>query len=168
MNIKRIAKHLTMTDWQVKQVFTEKTLTAIEESIKTSEAAHAGQIRFVVEGALDCAPLFKHQSSQERALDVFSQLRIWDTWDTEHNNGLLIYLLFADRAVEIVADRGIHAKVGAEEWQTICRRMESDFKQANYQNGVLMGIDAMTQLLTQHFPASEGSQNELPDKPVVL
>lgn len=165
MNIRRIIKHLTMTDWQIKQAFTETTRIAIEESIKASEAAHAGQIRFVVEGALDCAPLFKHQSSKERAIDVFAQLRIWDT---EHNNGLLVYLLFADRAVEIVADRGIHAKVGTQEWQSICRRMESDFKQANYKDGVLTGIDAMTQLLKKHFPASDDRSNELSDKPVVL
>lgn len=164
-NIKRIAKHLTMINWQVKKAFTEKTLIAIENAIKASEAAHAGQIRFVVEGALDCAPLFKHQSSKERAIDVFSQLRIWDT---EHNNGLLIYVLFADRAVEIVADRGIHVKVGEAQWQFICRRMESDFKQANYKNGVLMGIEAMTKLLTHHFPDSDSRQNELPDKPVLL
>ena len=92
-------------------------LAAIEQAIKAGEATHSGQVRFVVEGALDGAPLFRDQPARERALDIFSQLRIWDT---AHNNGVLIYLLLADRDVEIVADRGIDAKVGAAGWEKIC------------------------------------------------
>ena len=165
MNIKRIMKHLLLTHWQVNRAFSRQTLSAIEQAIKASEAAHTGEIRFVVEGALDSAPLFKGQSARERAIDVFSQLRIWDT---EHNNGVLIYLLLADRDVEIVADRGIHAKVDLQEWENICRRMETSFKQANYKGGVVSGIQAVTQHLIKYFPASSADQNELPDKPVVL
>ena len=154
-----------MTRWQVNRVFPRRSLTAVEQAIKASEAAHVGEIRFVVEGALDGTPLFNGQSARERAIDVFSQLRIWDT---EHNNGVLIYLLLADRDVEIVADRGIHAKVGSGEWETICRNMEAAFKKANYEGGVVSGIQAVTQHLVKHFPASGAGQNELPDKPVVL
>jgi len=165
MNIKRITKHLLLTHWQVSRAFPSDTLVAIDRAIKASEAAHAGEIRFAVEGALDGTPLFKGQSARERAIDVFSQLRIWDT---EHNNGVLIYLLLADRDVEIVADRGIHAKVGLEEWEKICRTMETAFKQANYEGGVVGGIQAVTQHLIIHFPASGNDRNELLDKPVVL
>ena len=165
MNIKRIATHLLLTHWQVNRAFPRPTLVAIEQAIKASEAAHVGEVRFVVEGALDGTPLFKGQSARERAIDVFSQLRIWDT---EHNNGVLIYLLLADRDVEIVADRGIHARVGLEEWEKICRTMEAAFKQENYEGGVVSGIQAVTQHLMKHFPASSADQNELPDKPVVL
>ena len=165
MNLKRIFRHLVMTRWQVNRVFPRRSLTAVEQAIKASEAAHVGEIRFVVEGALDGTPLFNGQSARERAIDVFSQLRMWDT---EHNNGVLIYLLLADRDVEIVADRGIHAKVGSGEWETICRKMEAAFKQANYESGVVGGILAVTQHLVKHFPASGAGQNELPDKPVVL
>ena len=154
-----------MTRWQVNRVFPRRSLTAVEQAIKASEAAHVGEIRFVVEGALDGTPLFNGQSARERAIDVFSQLRMWDT---EHNNGVLIYLLLADRDVEIVADRGIHAKVGSGEWETICRKMEAAFKKANYEGGVVSGIQAVTQHLVKHFPASGAGQNELPDKPVVL
>ena len=107
-----------MTHWQVSRAFPRKTLIAIEQTVKASETAHAGEIRFVVEGALHSTPLLDGQSARERALEVFSQLRIWDT---EHNNGVLIYLLLADRDVEIVADRGIHSKLGTREWETICR-----------------------------------------------
>ena len=165
MNIKRITKHLLLTHWQVSRAFPSDTLVAIDRAIKASEAAHAGEIRFAVEGALDGTLLFKGQSARERAIDVFSQLRIWDT---EHNNGVLIYLLLADRDVEIVADRGIHAKVGLEEWEKICRTMETAFKQANYEGGVVGGIQAVTQHLIIHFPASGNDRNELLDKPVVL
>jgi uncharacterized membrane protein len=165
MNIKRITKHLLLTQWQVNRAFPKQTLIAIEQAIKASETTHVGEICFVVEGALDGTPLFKGQSARERAIDVFSQLRIWDT---EHNNGVLIYLLLADRDVEIVADRGIHSKVGSREWEIICRKMETDFKQSNFDGGVVSGIQAMTLHLTTHFPAASAGHNELPDKPVVL
>jgi uncharacterized membrane protein len=165
MNIKRIAKHLLMTQWQVNRSFPAVTLGAIENEIKISETLHAGEIRFVVEGTLDGAPLFKDQSAQERALDIFSQLRIWDT---EHNNGLLIYLLLADRAVEIVADRGIHAKVGTEEWQKICRKMENDFAQGNFKHGACLGINSITEHLSAHFPIAADDKDELSNKPVVM
>ena len=165
MNIKRIIRHLVMTHWQVNRAFPRQTMIAIEQAIKASKTAHVGEIRFAVEGALHSTPLFKEQSARERAIDVFSQLRIWDT---EHNNGVLIYLLLADRAVEIVADRGIHARVGAPQWENICRTMENAFKQTDYEGGVVSGIQAVTRHLIQHFPASGAGQNELPDKPVVL
>jgi uncharacterized membrane protein len=165
MNWKRIARHLVMTHWKVNRAFPRDTLIAIDRAIKASEAAHVGEIRFVVEGALEIAPLFKGQSARERAIDVFSQFRIWDT---EHNNGVLVYLLLADRTVEIVADRGIHAKVDSQEWEKICRGMENDFQQADYKGGVVHGIQAVTQHLVKHFPHVGDDRNELPDKPVVL
>ena len=165
MNMKRIAKHLTATHWQVNRAFPRQTLSAIEKAIKASEATHVGEIRFAVEGALHSTPLFKGQSARERAIEVFSQLRVWDT---EHNNGVLIYLLLADRNVEIIADRGIHARVELQEWVKICRAMEAAFKQANYEGGVIGGIKAIAQHLAEHFPAQRNGQNELSDKPVVL
>ena len=165
MQIKRIARHLAMTHWQVNRGFPHKTLLAIEKAISQSEATHSGEIRFVVEGALASTPLFIGQSARERAIDVFSQLRIWDT---EHNTGVLIYLLLADRGVEIIADRGIHAKAGSREWESICRNMETAFKQRNYEGGVISGIQAVTQHLISHFPTIRSRRNELPNKPVVL
>ena len=165
MNIKRVAKHLLMTHWQVSRAFPIDTLCAIDRVIKSSEAAHAGEIRFVVEGALDGMPLLKGQSARARAIEVYSQLRIWDT---EHNNGVLIYLLLADRNGEIVADRGIYPKVGQKEWEKICHAMEAAFKQENYERGVVSGIQAVTQHLIKLFPAMSIDRNELPDKPVVM
>jgi uncharacterized membrane protein len=165
MGIRRIGRHLLEHRWRVRRIFTPKVLAAIEQAIKAGEATHSGQVRFVVEGALDGKPLFRDQPARERALDIFSHLRVWDT---AHNNGVLIYLLLADRIVEIVADRGIDAKVGAASWQKICADMEADFKAGKFESGAIRGIEAVSRQLAAHFPAHRGDRNELPDAPVVI
>lgn len=114
MDFRRVIRHLLMTKWRVNAAFPKPTLAKIEAAVKASHVAHAGQLRFAVEGALHSAALLRGQTARERAIDVFSELRVWDT---EHNNGVLIYLLLADRDVEIVADRGIHSRVTSEEWK---------------------------------------------------
>jgi uncharacterized membrane protein len=165
MSIRRIDKHLLAHHWQARRRFPRRVLAAIEQAIREGEATHSGQIRFVVEGALDGAPLFRNQPARERALDIFSHLRIWDT---VHNNGVLIYLLLADRDVEIVADRGIDAKVGAAGWEKICADMETDFKAADFEGGVIRGIQAVSRQLAKYFPPHGKGPNELPDTPVVI
>jgi uncharacterized membrane protein len=165
MGIGRIGRHLLEHRWRARRIFPPKVLATIEAAIKAGEATHSGQIRFVVEGALDGAPLFRDQPARERALDIFSQLRIWDT---AHNNGVLIYLLLADRDVEIVADRGIDAKVGAAGWEKICTDMETEFKAGNFARGVIQGIEAVSKQLAAHYPGQGVGRNELPDAPVVI
>jgi uncharacterized membrane protein len=165
MGIRRIGRHLLEHRWRERRIFSPKTLARIEAAIKAGEATHAGQVRFVVEGALDGRPLFRNQPARERALDIFSQLRIWDT---EHNNGVLIYLLLADRDVEIVADRGINAKVGTAGWEKICTDMEKEFRAGLFEHGVIKGIREVSRLLAQHFPPGPDKRNELPDAPVML
>ena len=154
-----------VTRLTVKRAFPRDALVAIEEAIKGSEIGHRGEIRFVVEGALHIEPLLRGQTARERAIDVFSHLRIWDT---ERNNGVLIYLLLADRDVEIVADRGIHGKVGPQEWERICRKMEAAFRQGDFEGGVVGGLREVTRHLAEHFPPIGDDRNELPDKPVVV
>jgi uncharacterized membrane protein len=165
MGIKRIGKHLLAHRWQERRIFPPAVLATIEQAIKAGEATHSGQIRFVVEGALDGAPLFRNQSARERALDIFSHLRIWDT---AHNSGVLIYLLLADRDVEIVADRGIDAKVGPAGWANICAEMETDFKAGHFQSGIVRGIAEVSRQLAVYFPKQGTGRNELPDAPVVM
>ena len=165
MGIKRIGRHLLEHRWRVRRIFTPKVLADIEQAIKLTEATHSGQVRFVVEGALDGQPLFRDQSARDRALDIFAHLRIWDT---AHNNGVLIYLLLADRKVEIVADRGIDAKVGAAGWQKICKAMETDFKAGGFEAGAIRGIGAVSKQLAAYFPKTGAGPNELPDAPVVM
>lgn len=165
MGIRRIGKHLLEHHWRARRVFPPEALATIERTIKAGEATHSGQVRFVVEGALDGKPLFRNQPARERALDIFAHLRIWDT---AHNNGVLIYLLLADRDVEIIADRGIDAKVGAAGWEKICKAMETDFKAGNFAGGVVKGIEAVSKQLAAHFPKHGAGKNELPDAPVVM
>ena len=165
MGIKRITRHLVEHHWRVRRLFPPEVLGQIEKAIKAGEATHAGQVRFVVEGSLEGRPLFVGQSARERALDIFAHLRIWDT---AHNNGVLIYLLLADRTVEIVADRGIDAKVGAAGWQKICKAMENDFRGGNFSGGVIKGIAAVSHQLARYFPGHGANPNELPDAPVVM
>ena len=140
-------------------------LDRIEQAIRQSETTHSGQVRFVVEGALDGRPLFRNQPARARALDVFANLRMWDT---AHKNGVLIYLLLADRDVEIVADRGIDAHVGTAGWEKICAAMERDFRAGLFEHGVIKGIQEVSRLMARHFPKDPGGRNELPDAPVVL
>jgi uncharacterized membrane protein len=165
MKIKRVGRHLLEHRWRVRRIFSSPVLRRIEAAIGAGEATHSGQVRFVVEGALDGLPLFRDQPARTRALDIFSHLRIWDT---AHNNGVLIYLLLADRDVEIVADRGIDAHVGAGGWENICREMEAEFRSGRFEAGVISGIQAVSRELARHFPPQSPQRNELPDKPVVM
>ena len=165
MNPGRIVRHLFALPGAVSRAFPPAALSAIEKAIGASEDQHRGEIRFAAEASLDTAALFAGRSARERAIDVFSELRIWDT---DENNGVLIYLLLADRDVEIVADRGITAKVPPAEWAQICHRMEAAFAQGDFQRGVVEGIGEVSSLLRRHYPARLGDRNELPDKPAVL
>lgn len=165
MDWPRLLRHLTMPVWRLRRAFPPGSLAAIEHAIGESESRHGGQIRFAAEHALPPVALWHGQNARQRAVEVFSELRVWDT---AHNNGVLIYLLLADRDVEIVADRGIHACVPAAEWEAICRHMEAAFLQGRYEEGALAGIAAVTRLLQQHFPAAGGQADELSNRPALL
>ncbi|HEY0562924.1 MAG TPA: TPM domain-containing protein [Methylophilus sp.] len=163
--IVRFFKHLCSTPWHVNRHFSAKSLSTIEKAIANSERAHAGEIRFVVEAGLHPLEILNGKSPQKRALELFGRLNIWDT---EHNNGVLIYLLLADRDVEIVADRGIHHHVGADGWEQICHDMEVLFRKGEFEVGVLQGIAEISAALSQHFPNTGTSRNELPNRPIVM
>lgn len=165
MNWGRWFRHRRLGRLHLQHAFPRARLDAIEQAIRDGEAAHGGEVRFAVEGALDNRALRRDLSPRQRALDVFSLLRIWDTND---RNGVLIYVLLADQAVEILADRGIHARVGDDGWAAICRDMEAGFRAGDVEAAVTGGIRAVNALLQRHFPASGPRPNELPDVAVVL
>ena len=165
MEVKRIFRHLLTPPWFVARVFPKSTLEAIEVAIRASEKMHNGELRFAVEAGLDLMPLLRDQTARQRAEQVFADLRVWDT---EHNSGVLIYVQLVDHRIEIVADRGISAKVMQPEWDAICHRMEEAFRQRRYQQGVLTAIDEITLLLAQHFPPLTANPDELSNEPVVL
>ena len=159
----RILKHLLLPDWLVMRAFSSRDLSRIEEAIKASETQHDGELRFVVEAGLPWG--FLRQPTRTRAEALFSDLRVWDT---KNNSGVLIYVELVDRRIEIVADRGIAAKVAQSEWNAICGTMEVEFKRKNYCEGALRAIEATTQILARHFPPGQLNPNELSDKPAVL
>lgn len=165
MRQSRLVRHLLTGPRAVNRAFSASSLKAIEQATQAGEQRHRGQIRFAVEAALPLTAIRAGQTPRQRALDVFSQLRIWDT---EHNSGVLIYLLLADRAVEIIADRGINARIPPTRWQAICAAMQTEFRQQHFEAGVIAGIQAVAAHLAEHFPADGTQANELPDAPVVL
>jgi uncharacterized membrane protein len=164
MDLARIARHLLVLPGAVARAFPPAAMEAIEQAITRSETRHGGELRFAVEPALDTGPLLAGQSTRERAIEVFSLLRLWDT---DARNGVLIYLLLADRDIEIVADRGLNV-VQASEWEAICKQMEQALRRGEFQQGVVDGVQAVSRLLARHFPRRAGDRNELPDRPVAL
>lgn len=161
----RIFKHLLHFPWRVHRAFPLHTMRVIESAILDSELSHVAELRFAVEGALDWPELMRALTPRERALEVFSNLRVWDT---EHNNGVLIYLLLADQDVEIIADRGVSQRIAAAEWEAVCRAMESLLRQGKYEAAVLQGVALVGALLQQHYPATMNRRNELDNRPVVV
>ena len=161
----RPVKHLFATALTVRRAFPQAVLDRIEAAIKDSERRHRGEIRFAVEGALEFVPVVRGLTPRARALEVFSLLSVWDT---EENSGVLIYVQLVDRDIEIVADRGIAAKIPQAQWEAICHRMEEAFRRGEYEEGALAAIAEVSTLLERHFPARERNADELPDKPVVL
>ncbi|NKF22246.1 TPM domain-containing protein [Solimonas marina] len=166
MSLSRMFRHLLTTPWQVRRAFGVTALDAIQDAVRACEARHPGEIRFAVEGALPLPALWAGLTPRARAVKVFSDLGVWDT---EHNNGVLIYVLFADRGVEIVADRGVgDARVPPSEWQACCRLMEAQFREGRFAEGAIAGIEAVAGVLARYPPARPDVGNELPDAPVML
>ncbi len=164
--IARLLRHSVSSPFALRRWFPKRTLAAIEAVIGECERLHSGEIRFTVESALESYALLKGQTPRARALEVFSQLRIWDT---EHNNGVLIYLLLADRTVEIVADRGVAGgRVPQSEWDAVCRLMENHFRERHFEAGAVAGIRAVADVLARYPAGARGDGNELPDEPVLL
>jgi uncharacterized membrane protein len=163
MNIARAIKHLSAPAWLVRRVFGTAELDAIERAIRETEAQQGGEIRVAVEGNLTPGELWRGVTPRERAVQVFAQLGVWDT---EANNGVLIYLSWADRDVEIVADRGFNGAVQPEEWSAACANMEKLFAREKPQEALIEGIRAVGKLIARHYPAVD--RNELADRPVML
>ncbi len=169
MRTRRLLRHAAALHWRTRMLFPASTLDAIEEAIARAERAHAGEIRFAIETALPPSRVIGETAPRTRALEVFSELRVWDT---ERNNGVLIYVLIADRSVEIVADRGVAARVDPAEWEGVCRMMKDHFRAGRFKSGAIAGVEAVGGLLGRHFPARlpgrAAADNELPDRPTLL
>jgi uncharacterized membrane protein len=161
--VMRALRHLFIPDWVAMRSFPASALKAIEAAVRSSERQHDGEIRFVIEAGLPFS--FLTSTTRRRAEALFAQLGVWDT---AHNSGVLIYVQLVDRRIEIVADRGIAAKIEQSEWDAICREMQSAYSRRDFMSGSLEGIDKITDVLARHFPPRGRNPNELTDKPVVL
>jgi len=166
MKLLRTFKHLAIPHWVVRRAFPARVAQAVERAVRAAETAHDVELRVVVEGGLPLASLLRGTSSRERAAELFSNLRVWDT---ENNTGVLIYLQFVDRRIEIVADRGISARVRQEEWDAACAAMADEFRAGRFEQGALAGIEQVAALLKKHLPPPPaGDRDELPDAPIVI
>jgi uncharacterized membrane protein len=154
-----------LPDWWRRRVFAAADLAAIGAAVSASEQTHRGEVRFVAEASLAVSTLWRDRSPRQRAAEVFAAEGVWDT---EENSGILIYVLLADRRVEILADRGIAARVPQAEWDAICRDMEQAFRAGQWRQGALQAVARAGELLAAHFPAAATNPNELPDQPLML
>ncbi len=169
MQFTRLMRHVAAPHWRTRLMFPKATLDAIEEAVARAERTHDGEICFAIENSLAPVQVWSDVTPRQRALEVFGRLNVWDT---EHNNGVLIYVQLADRDVEIVADRGLKDRVTQAEWEAVCRLMEEHFRAGRFQAGSVAGVDAVGTLLARHYPSDDttvkSTRNQLPDRPTLL
>lgn len=167
MRLPLTLRHLFALRAATRRRFPAAALQSIEAATAAAEARTSGEIRFVIETAFDLPELWGGMTARERALQIFSDLHLWDT---ELRNGVLIYVLMAERNVEIVADRGAAARAGQEDWEGVCRAMEQHFRAGRFGEGAVAGIEAIGRLLERHFPGPDRGKerDELPNQPVLL
>ncbi len=158
----RILQHRWFDDTDSRRALPPDAVARIETRVTGSERRHSGEIRICVEAGLPLSYLWQRLSPRDRAITMFGKLRVWDT---EHNNGVLVYLLLAERAIEIVADRGIHRLVSTAQWQQLIEPMRSALAAGRFEDGLNQAVDTLDALLTQHFPLAPGqtNPNELSD-----
>ena len=166
-SLKRFFRHRLWDEDDARRVLPADALARLQQRVAASEGRHSGEIRICVEPGLPLSYLWRAASARERAVTMFAKLRVWDT---EYNNGVLIYLLLADHRIEIVADRGLAGLVSDEQWRGVCQLIEERMRAGAAEAGVLAGVEAMSAMLVEHFPRDEGvhDANELPDLPYIL
>ncbi len=162
----RVLRHRSLDLIDTQRAVPPDMVQRLAERVAASEQRHSGEIRIYVESSLPSSYLWRGASTRERAVMVFSKLRVWDS---AHNNGVLVYLMLADNAIELVADRGINAHVPAQHWQLVVSHMADAFRGQRYEDGLTQALEEVSAVLVQHFPLAEGESNpnELPDAPVL-
>lgn len=163
----RLWRHRSADEAAVRRVLPPEVLDRLQARVAASERRHTGEIRLCIEAGLPTSYLWRDAPARERAIMLFGKLRVWDT---EQNNGVLIYLLLAEHAIEIVADRGIDRHVDAQAWRAMAQRMGAAFRDGRFEDGLTQALEEVSALQMAHFPRAEGEadRNELPDAPVVI
>ena len=162
----RVLRHRSLDTTDTRRAIPADMVQRLMERVAASEQRHTGEIRIYVESSLPSSYLWRGADTRERAVMMFSKLRVWDT---AHNNGVLIYLMLAEHAIELVADRGIDAHVPAQHWQMVVTRMADAFRGNRYEDGLTQALEEVSAVLVEHFPARDTAENpnELPDAPVL-
>lgn len=162
--LKRLFKHRLLDESDTRRAIPPDMLERLQQRVGASEKRHSGEIRICVEAGLPFSYLWRDATARERAVSMFAKLRVWDT---EDNNGVLIYLLLAEHAIELVADRGINRHVSPQDWQAMVGRMGAAFKEGRFEDGLTHALEEVSAVLVQHFPLAPGESdhNELPDTP---
>lgn len=165
IRVRRLWQNLVTTRFALRRAFPAPVLDAIETAIRDSELRHGGEIQFAIETALEFGDLWRGVTAHEQAVRAFAELRVWDT---ERNNGVLVYVLLAEHRIEIVADRGYRERVAAAEWQGICVEIENAFAAGRFQDGSIAAVDAISTIIEAEFPHREDDADERPDRPIIL
>jgi uncharacterized membrane protein len=162
--LQRVLRHRWMDDGDTRRAVPPELLQRLEAYVSASEARHTGEVRICVEAGMPSSYLWRDATPRERAIAMFGKLRVWDT---EHNNGVLIYLLLAEHAIELVADRGLNAKVSSAQWQAITQRLSAALKAQKFEDGLTQALQEVSALLVQHYRLQEGQvrSNGLPNAP---
>ena len=164
--LKRILKHRWLDESDTRRAVPPELLHRLTRRVAASEQRHTGEVRICVEASLPMSYLWRGAAARERAVMMFGKLRVWDT---EHNNGVLIYLMLADHAIELVADRGINHHVSAGQWKEMVHHLGAAIRDGRYEEGLTQALEEVSAVLVQHFPLAEGESNpnELPNAPVL-
>jgi TPM domain len=160
-----LVRHLFTSHWHLRRAFPPSVLAAITREIGEGEKLHGGEIRLAIESCFHARWLLAGLTPHARARRVFADLGVWDT---EHNSGVLIYVLLAERHIEIIADRGYRDRVSTREWAEICREMQDEYRLGEFETGTISGVRQIAKLIGRHFPRRDGDKNELPDAPAIL
>ncbi len=165
--LQRILRHRWLDESDARKAVPADLAERLQRRVAASEKRHSGEVRVCVEAGLPMSYLWRSAPARERAVMLFSKLRVWDT---AHNNGVLIYLLLADHAIEIVADRGLNAVVTAGEWQAMVNNLSHALREQRYEDGLTQALEEVSAVLVRHFPVQEGQadSDELPNQVIVL
>ena len=162
--LQRCWRHVvTHPKWALRWWLPTAALAAIEQSVAGAERQHGGEIRVALEASLSLQNIFAGLTSRQRARQIFAELEVWNT---DARNGVLLYVCWADRAVEIIADRGLNAAVSEAEWAEVCTQMQEACSAGRYQQGICNAVQLIGQLMARQYPVPD--INELTDRPALL
>ena len=164
--LKRIFKHRWIDESAARRALPPELLQRLTRRVSASERRHTGEVRICVEAGLPLGYLWRGATARERAVMLFGKLRVWDT---EHNNGVLIYLLLADHSIELVADLGLNNAVSGAQWKSMVDRLAGALRERRFEDGLTQALEEVSAVLVEHFPLAAGQSraNELPDEPAI-